>query len=168
MRLHTARVQHRRPLITHWQGSWKLLATGVGFSAQWSGPMYPKAPPCCMRFSMAWPGAYHCAHAGACYRTAASGVFGAEAVPLRRGEGSQRAQRCSRAEYGCGEGRCTSACDEMLDVCVHDWQAMSARLAELMKGVFEGKGNNVTEAQVCAATAKSGGYLTPGDWTPGD
>jgi len=26
------------------QGKWKLIATGAGFSAQWTGPMYPKVP----------------------------------------------------------------------------------------------------------------------------
>ena len=45
---------------------------------------------------------------------------------------------------------------------------MTARLNELMKGVFEGHGPNITSQQVCAMTAKNGGYLTPGDWQKKD
>ena len=41
---------------------------------------------------------------------------------------------------------------------------MSARLAVLMDGVFEGKQPDVPKAAVCEATAKNGGYLTPSDW----
>ena len=42
---------------------------------------------------------------------------------------------------------------------------MSARLALLMKGVFEGHGPaGANQSAVCAATARNLGYLTPGDY----
>ena len=41
---------------------------------------------------------------------------------------------------------------------------MTARLAELMPGVFEGKQPDVPKDAVCAATKTNGGYLTPSDW----
>ena len=41
---------------------------------------------------------------------------------------------------------------------------ITLRLADLMKGVFEGVQPDVPKGAVCAATAKNGGYLTPSDW----
>ncbi len=42
---------------------------------------------------------------------------------------------------------------------------MAARLAVLMKGVFEGLGPpGVNQSDVCAATARNLGYLTPSDF----
>ena len=45
---------------------------------------------------------------------------------------------------------------------------MSARLAVLKKGVFEGVQPDVPKDAVCKATAKNGGYLTPSDWKSPD
>ena len=44
---------------------------------------------------------------------------------------------------------------------------MTARLAALQAGLFEGRQPNVTTEAVCAATEKNGGFLTPSDWVPG-
>lgn len=46
--------------------------------------------------------------------------------------------------------------------------SMQARVEELYKGRFEGRKPNVTKADVCNASYRSGGYITPADWeSPG-
>ena len=45
---------------------------------------------------------------------------------------------------------------------------MLARVGALNEGVFEGAGPaGVTDEQVCAVSARNGGFLTPSDWHAG-